>query len=65
MNYVLSVPDMSCNHCVMRISKALEELGIKDFNVKLDEKKVYLSTDNIQKVLKKLEEINYPATIVS
>lgn len=65
MNYVLSVPDMSCSHCVMKISKALKDLEIKNFDVKLDEKKVYLSTNDIQKVLEKLEEIGYPATILS
>ncbi|MDI3472816.1 MAG: copper chaperone [Thermotogaceae bacterium] len=65
MKYVLNVPDMSCNHCVMRITKALEELGVKDFEVKLENKKVYLSTDELDRVLGKLEEIGYPATIES
>ncbi|HEW93015.1 MAG TPA: copper chaperone, partial [Thermotogaceae bacterium] len=31
MNYVLSVPNMSCNHCVMRIMKALKKIGLEDF----------------------------------
>lgn len=65
MKYVLNVPDMSCNHCVMRITKALEELGVKDFEVKLENKKVYLSTDELDRVLGKLEEIGYPAMIES
>ncbi|MCD6546465.1 MAG: heavy-metal-associated domain-containing protein [Thermotogae bacterium] len=65
MNYVLSVPNMSCNHCVMRIMKALKKIGLEDFKVKLEDKKVYLTTDDIQKVLKELEKIDYPATIVS
>jgi copper chaperone CopZ len=49
----------------MRITKALEELGVKDFEVKLENKKVYLSTDELDRVLGKLEEIGYPATIES
>ena len=65
MNYVLSVPNMSCNHCVMRIMKALKKIGLEDFKVKLEDKKVYLTTGDIQKVLKELEKIDYPATIVS
>lgn len=47
----------------MRITKALEELGIKNFEVKLESKKVFLSTDELDKVFQKLEEIGYPATI--
>ena len=58
--YVLSVPDISCNHCKMRISKALEEIDEKDFEVSVEEKKVTINTDNIDRVVKKLEEIDYP-----
>ncbi|HCI28579.1 MAG TPA: copper chaperone, partial [Fervidobacterium sp.] len=41
-------------------SKALEEIGEKDFEVSVEEKKVTINTDNIDKVIKKLEEIDYP-----
>ena len=60
MRYVLSVPDISCNHCKMRISKALEELGIKNYEVSVEEKKVIVETEDLESVLKKLEEIDYP-----
>ncbi len=26
-HFILDVPDMSCQHCVKRISRALEEFG--------------------------------------
>ncbi len=58
--YLLKVPDISCNHCKMRIQKALEEIGEKDFEVKVAEKEVIVETENIEKVVKKLEEIGYP-----
>jgi copper chaperone CopZ len=60
MKYVLNVPDISCNHCKMRISKALDELGIKDYEVSVEEKKVIVETEDLDSVLKKLEEIDYP-----
>ena len=60
MRYVLSVPDIPCNHCKMRISKALEELGIKNYEVSVEEKKVIVETEDLESVLKKLEEIDYP-----
>lgn len=58
--YLLKVPDISCNHCKMRISKALEEIGEKDFEVRVAQKEVIIDTDNIEKVVQKLEEIDYP-----
>ncbi|SHE67336.1 Copper chaperone CopZ [Marinitoga hydrogenitolerans DSM 16785] len=66
MKTVLLVPDMSCNHCVMRITNSLKEINIPEFEVKLDEKKVYIesSSCDIELVLRKLEEIDYPAEIV-
>lgn len=52
MKYVLNVPDISCNHCKMRISKALDELGIKDYEVSVEEKKVIVETEDLDSVLK-------------
>lgn len=57
--YLLKAPDISCNHCKMRISKALEEIGEKNFEVKVQEKEVIIETENIENVIKKLEEIDY------
>lgn len=36
----LVVPDMSCNHCKMKIEKALNEKGFKDVAVDLESKEV-------------------------
>ncbi|WP_448375449.1 heavy-metal-associated domain-containing protein [Fervidobacterium sp.] len=58
--YLLKVPDISCNHCKMRISKALEEIGEKDFEVRVAQKEIVIETNDIEKVVKKLEEIDYP-----
>ncbi|MEN3043520.1 MAG: heavy-metal-associated domain-containing protein [Fervidobacterium sp.] len=58
--YLLKVPDISCNHCKMRISKALEEIGEKNFEIRVSEKEVIIETNNIEKVVEKLEEIDYP-----
>jgi copper chaperone CopZ len=44
----------------MRISKALEELGVKNYEVSVEEKKVVVETEDLDSVLKKLEEIDYP-----
>lgn len=63
--YVLQTPDMSCQHCVMRITKILSEAGYKNFKVNLDSKTIELETENIEKVLKNLNEGGYPSTIVS
>ncbi|WP_126993040.1 heavy-metal-associated domain-containing protein [Thermosipho globiformans] len=58
--FILKVPDMSCKHCVMRITKALEELGEKKFEVKLESKTVEIETENLENVKAKLSEIDYP-----
>ncbi|KAF2958875.1 copper resistance protein CopZ [Thermotoga sp. Ku-13t] len=60
MRYELFVPDISCGHCRNRISKALEELGVKQYEVSVPEKKVNLETENIEPVLEKLRKIGYP-----
>ena len=60
MRYVLNVLDISCNHCKMRISRALDELGIKNYEVSVEEKKVIIETEDLDSVLKKLEKIDYP-----
>ncbi|MCS7232855.1 MAG: heavy-metal-associated domain-containing protein [Synergistetes bacterium] len=62
MKYILKVPNISCDHCKKRIAKALEELGLKDFNISVEEKKIELNTENIEPILKKLSDIGYPAS---
>lgn len=38
--YTFSVPDMSCEHCKMRISKALSTADVESFDINLDTKLV-------------------------
>lgn len=63
--YVLHTPDMSCQHCVGRITKALNEAGYKNFKVILESKTVEIETDQINKVLEVLEIAGYPSIIIS
>lgn len=58
--YVLRVPNISCHHCGMRISKSLEEIGEKNFEVNVAEKQITIETDQIDRVLDRLQEIDYP-----
>lgn len=60
--YVLNVPDMSCHHCVARISKVLEELGVSEYRVLLEDKVVEVETDDLDKVLAALDEAGYEGT---
>lgn len=57
----LSVPDMSCQHCVNRISNALENLGVEDFEIDLENKKVTVETKDIGSVISVLDDAGYPA----
>ncbi|KRT35030.1 copper chaperone [Acetomicrobium thermoterrenum DSM 13490] len=62
-HFILDVPDMSCQHCVKRISKTLEELGLTEFKVNLENKTVEADTDDIESVIETLDEIGYKATL--
>lgn len=62
MKKTMLVEGMSCNHCVMAITKALKELkGVSKVDVSLEEKKVEVSGDNLAEgILKEtVEEIGY------
>lgn len=63
MRFVLDVPDISCQHCRMRISKALDEIGVKSYHISVEEKKVELEFYDIDTVLRKLDDIGYPARL--
>ena len=55
MEYTFNVPDMSCNHCKMRIEKAMNDSGqVKELKVDLDRKKVTLESDLSESDLVKL-----------
>lgn len=62
-HFILDVPDMSCQHCVNRISRALEGLGLTEFKVNLENKTVEADTDDIENVIETLDEIGYEATL--
>jgi copper chaperone len=62
MKHVFSVPDMSCNHCRMRIEKALDASGkAKTWTVDLPGKTVAVESDSDVAVLAGiLSEAGYP-----
>jgi len=61
---VLQVPQMSCEHCVARITKALTEENI-DFIVSLENKTVQINGDNsnVSKAIEALDDIGYEAHV--
>ena len=61
--FVFSVPDISCNHCKMRISKALEAAGVKEFEVSVESKKVTAEAQDAAKVQAVIEDAGYDATL--
>jgi len=60
VKYLLKIPDISCNHCKMRISRRLEELGVKNYEIDLSKKSVLLEAKDVQKVIDELAKIDYP-----
>jgi copper ion binding protein len=64
----LDVEGMTCNHCVMRVKKALESVkGVKDADVDLGRKKakVKLDPDKVedQALVSAVEEAGYKAKV--
>jgi len=64
MTVKLLSKEISCMHCVMHIKQALKELGVEKAEVDLATKIITLETDNLDAVLKKLEEIGYPSEVI-
>ena len=56
------VPGMSCGHCVKRITGVLESMGVTDFEVSLEEKRILSGTPLGEEVIPALEEAGYPVT---
>ncbi len=57
-NITLSVPDVSCEHCVMTVNGALrQQPSVKDIKVDLDSKTVTFQYDPNQVSLDKIEEV--------
>jgi len=62
--YLLKIPDMSCQHCVNRISQALDEAGISKYRVDLESKTITVETEDLNEVLLALDEAGYAASPV-
>ncbi|MBP6332853.1 MAG: heavy-metal-associated domain-containing protein [Aminivibrio sp.] len=61
--FVFSVPDMSCGHCKMRITKALEEAGFSAFDVALETKTVTVEAADSDAVRAAIDEAGYDAVL--
>lgn len=63
MKYIFNVPDMSCNHCRMRIEKAMNESGrVKGVTVDLQSKRVTLESDLTEaEIVKIFDKAGYDA----
>ena len=61
----LSIPSISCEHCVMTIKRELEEIqGIKEVEGDATKKKITVQWDlpaTLKTIKSTLKEINYPA----
>ena len=61
----LSIPTISCDHCVMTIQRELREIkGIEEVNGDVKEKKIIVQWDSpatLEEIKYTLQEINYPA----
>jgi len=62
--YLLRIPEMSCQHCVNRISQALDEAGISKYRVHLESQTIAVETDDLNEVLLALDEAGYSASPV-
>lgn len=60
--FAVYVPDMSCGHCVKRITGILESMGVEGFIVSLDEKRIYSDFRLEDEVLKALADAGYPVS---
>ncbi|GHS94111.1 hypothetical protein AGMMS50276_06060 [Synergistales bacterium] len=63
MKKIFSVPDMSCEHCVKAITKALDDAKYSGFEVDLPAKEVRVEADSADKIISLLDEAGYDATL--
>lgn len=63
MKYTFKVPEMSCNHCKMRIEKTMGDSGkVSGVQVDLDSKKVSLESDlSVEALIDLFDEAGYDA----
>jgi len=65
MTYNLSIPDMSCQHCVNRITKAVGAAGGKIDAINLDTKLVTITAElSGEKLVALIEEAGYTPQIL-
>ena len=61
----LSIPNISCKHCVMAIKNELSEIkGVAGVEGDVDSKTIIVNWDSpatLEEIKTKLKEINYPA----
>lgn len=60
---ILNVKEMSCNHCVERIGKVLQAVGI-EHSINLEGKTVMVEGDEVtvNKAIEELDDIGFTAT---
>ncbi|PKL17737.1 MAG: heavy metal transport/detoxification protein [Spirochaetae bacterium HGW-Spirochaetae-5] len=63
MKHTFKVPDMTCNHCKMRIEKTMSGSGkVNELNVDLQNKKVSLESDlPVADLIKLFDDAGYDA----
>ena len=61
--YTFSVPDMSCDHCKMRISKALQSAGLGEYIIDLEKKTVAVEALDAEAPRNAIEEAGYEAKL--
>ena len=63
MKHTFKVPEMSCNHCKMRIEKTMGDSGkVSGVQVDLDSKKVSLESDlSVEALIDLFDEAGYDA----
>ena len=63
--FTYSVPDMTCDHCKMRIAKAMEAAGLKDYVISVEEKTVSVEAPDSETPKKIMADAGYEATLRS
>lgn len=67
MKAVLKIPNMSCKHCVMTITRAIERAGARG-NVSLEEKKAVVEFDpgkvRLEEIVKSIERYGYEVEVM-
>jgi len=61
--FAFHVPDMSCGHCVKRITGILDSMSVEGFTVSLEEKSIFVDAMLEDDILKALEDAGYPVSL--